>query len=549
MGPSSAHRHRLLVALAAVGASACKPAEPPRTAASVPSTAPVRRFRTPRVSCDAPANPGLQEGWAMVGWPTVPRFLSVEAEGAVLYASTTSTVCRSVDGGGRWEPILADLDAPALIAVDGARIVLRAEEAFEGREAVESVWWVTDDAGTHWQRHARPPEVGQGRIARILIHTRDVEGEYSAVSCGESYYAVVPSLRGRVPQALRSENGGVTWSRMTLPRALRQPGVTFRCVGHDAVVLERGGAVPLVTAFSRDRGAHWQSVIRMPAARAFESDGLSSEDEDLPSSGCAPLAGHGVFCEVRGQAWASSDRGRRWYRANSPVGGRALPMHGEFLLGVGGGIARSTDAGRQWEIVTVAPGRANLGFRGGVVSPESYWLAGSVMWWTDDGGQRWTASQLPFELVAVLGRDRWIGLRPNPAADGCGTAMITTTRGRTWAPSLPSPVRRVIDRAGEIRAWTCADPPRMFASGDGVHWRSMRAEPEPEDDADELAATAHDGARVELHDGALRTTRPGGATEVIAQAWPRDIAPVAVASSEGRARVVVFGNGTVLRRP
>jgi hypothetical protein len=71
----------------------------------------------------------------------------------------------------------------------------------------------------------------------------------------------------------------------------------------------------------------------------------------------------------------------------------------------------------------------------------------------------------------------------------------------------------------------------------------------PEDDADELAATAHDGARVELHEGALRTTRPGGATEVIAQAWPRDIAPVAVASSEGRARVVVFGNGTVLRRP
>lgn len=549
MGPSSTDLRPLLLAALAAGGLSCKPAEPPRSAANLPPSGPVRRFRTPRVSCDAPANPGLAAGWAMVGWPTVPRFLSVEAEGAVLYATTTSTVCRSVDGGQRWDPVLVDLDAPSLIAVEGARIVLRAEEAFEARESVDTVWWVTDDGGTRWARHARPPEVGQGRIARIAIHARDVEGEYAAVSCGDAYYAIVPSLRGRVPIALRSENGGVTWSRMTLPRALRQPGVTFRCVGHDAVVLERGGAVPLVTAYSRNRGARWESVLRMPAAaRAFESDGVPGDDAELPSSGCAPLSGRGVFCEVRGQAWASSDRGRRWYRANSPVGGRAVPMHGEFLLGVGGGIARSTDAGRQWEIVTVAPGRANLGFRGGVVSSESYWLAGSVMWWTDDGGQRWTASQLPFELVAVLGRDRWIGLRPNPGADGCGTAMLTTTRGRLWRPSLTQPVRRVVERAGELRAWAC-NAERMFVSTDGLRWRATAAEPEPDEPAEELAAVALDGARVELRDGALRASGPGGADEVIAQAWPRDIAPVAVASGEGRPRVVVFGNGTVLRRP
>ena len=551
MGPP-ATRHRpplVAAALSAVALATCKPAEPPRSAANVAPPAPVRRFRTPRVGCEAPAPPAITAGWALEGWPAVPRFLSVEAEGAVLYATTTATVCRSVDGGRRWEPLLVDLDAPSLIAVEGARIVLRAEEAFEGSETVDTVWWVTDDAGTHWQRHARPPEVGQGRIARIAIHARDVEGEYAAVSCGDAYYAVVPSVRGRVPVALRSETGGVTWSRMTLPRALRQPGVTFRCVGHDAVVLERGGAVPLVTAFSRDRGAHWESVVRMPAAaRAADADGAGDES-DLPSSGCAPLAGRGVFCEVRGQAWASSDRGRRWYRANSPVGGRAVPMHGEFLLGVGGGIARSTDAGRQWEMVTVAPGRANLGFRGGVVSSESYWIAGTAMWWTDDGGQRWTASQLPFELVAVLSRDRWIGLRPDAASDGCGVAMVTTTRGQLWRPALTVPVRRVVERAGELRAWACGGAARMFVSGDGFRWRVARPEPEPEEETDEPTAAALDGARVELRDGALHASGPGGPDEVVAASWPRDIAPVAVASGEGRARVVVFGNGTVLRRP
>ena len=90
--------------------------------------------------------------------------------------------------------------------------------------------------------------------------------------------------------------------------------------------------------------------------------------------------------------------------------GVARGVDSGVALGVGGGVARSTDAGRQWEIVTVAPGRANLGMRGGVLNPQSYWLAGTALWWTDDGGEHWTASPLPWELVAVLARRRWIGL-------------------------------------------------------------------------------------------------------------------------------------------
>ena len=527
----------------------CRAVAPPRAPVALAPPVRVRRFRMPRASCEPPALPNLEGGWTVVGWPTVPRFISVEAEGAVLYATTTSSVCRSLDGGRRWEAALQSLDAPNLIAVDGARIVVRAEESWEGSDDVASVWWVSENGGVEWQRHERPPEVGQGRMSRILIRTRDVVGEYAAVSCGDAFFALVPAARGRGPRALRSEDGGMSWAPMLLPRALRQPGVTFRCIGHDAVVLERGGAVPTVTAFSRDRGEHWESIVRVPlSVRVGEPEAF--DDVSLPSSGCAPLAGSGVFCEVRGQGWASADRGRRWHRADSPVGGRAVPMHGEFLLGVGGGVVRSTDAGRQWEIVTVAPGRANLGFRGGILSPGSYWLAGSALWWTDDGGERWSASQLPWELVAVLGRDRWVGLRPQENRDdSCGTVMLTLNRGASWRPSLPTLVKRMTLEDGELHAFACDASSRVFASRDAVRWRPIHAEPPPEADAqDDAMTTTPDGTRVELHDAALRVVDTQGHITVVATSWPRDVVPVAASTEAGALRVVVFGNGTVIRR-
>ena len=338
---------------------------------------------------------------------------------------------------------------------------------------------------------------------------------------------------------------------MNIPPRLREPGSTFRCIGHDAVALERGGAVPLVTAFSRDRGRRWETLASLPIVAQAAADTIPADDA-LPSSGCAPLAGRGVFCEVSGQGWASSDLGHRWHRANSPVGGRTLPMHGEFLLGIGGGVALSTDAGHRWEMVTVAPGSANLGIRGAVLSPTSYWLAGSALWWTDDGGQHWTATPLPWELVAVLARRRWIGLRPSAGQrDGCGgTIMLTSTAGRSWRPVLGPNVKRVTMRDGELRAMLCGVAARVLASRDGTSWRpvSPRIDDDLEDN-DEDAPIIVDGMRLELSNGALQVSRIGDAPEVISAAWPRDIMPIAASAVDGHPAVVVFGNGTVLRRP
>lgn len=550
MGPRRLRTSLALRAALGLVVAACTHRATVRPTEPAAAARPGRRFRAPRVPCEAPAFPRVADPWVVVGWPTAPRFSSVEAEGATLYATTTSSVCRSLDGGRRWQPVLVDLDAPLLVAVEGGRIVVRSEEAWQGRDDVDAVWWVTTNGSNDWVRHQRPPEVGEGHVEHMTVNARGIHGEYAAVSCGDAFFTVVPSPRGRAPLALRSQDGGITWTRMSIPPRLRELGMTFRCIGHNAVALERGGAVPLVTAFSRDRGDHWETLVRLPAVARAPSEGAPGDDT-VPSNGCSPLSGQGVFCEVQGQSWATSDLGRRWRRANSPVGGRTLPMHGEFLLGIGGGVARSTDAGRQWEIVTVAPGSANLGIRGAVIAPDSFWLAGTALWWTDNGGERWTASPLPWELVAVLARRRWVGLRPNDDSGvGCGgTVMLTTNEGRSWRPVLGPRVKRVVSRGTTLRAVLCGQNPRVLESEDGARWRPSERRPDDEEEDDDDVPVIADNLRIELVEGTLRAVHDGGSTEVLATAWPHDITPVAAAASDGHATAVVFGNGTVLRRP
>jgi hypothetical protein len=253
-----------------------------------------------------------------------------------------------------------------------------------------------------------------------------------------------------------------------------------------------------------------------------------------------------VFCEVHGQAWATTNLGRRWHRANSPVGGRALAVEGEYLVGVGGGVAVSNDAGRQWEMVTVSAGRANLGIRGGVASATSYWLAGTALWWSDDGGERWTATQLPWQLVAVLGRERWVGLRSSMSNTCDGVLMLTTNGGSTWTPVSSIRMQQVARVGDMLYARACASPSRVYVSHDGQRWRVDARAQFPDEDSDD--APAADGTRAVLRDGVLSLVR-GDVSEHVATGWPRDMVPIAIARAEGASTVIVFGNGTVLRRP
>lgn len=89
----------------------------------------------------------------------------------------------------------------------------------------------------------------------------------------------------------------------------------------------------------------------------------------------------------------------------------------------------------------------------------------------------------------------------------------------------------------------------MMVSTDGLRWRTAEilSVSDPDDDP-ERAIVTREGVRVSVREATITTTRPDGVSEVIARGWPGDLFPVAAWSPGGALRVLVCGNGTVLRR-
>lgn len=515
-----------------LGVVACASARPP-VRSSRPVEAPARTLHAPRVSCQPPAQPELAAGYRVTRWPTAPRFLSVGSLGGGLFATTTSSVCTSDDGGLGWRPLLEALEYPALQAMENGTVVVREglDPNGEPVPGAEVRWWVSTDGGERWRDQREAPESVVHGVTRVTLPHL---GEREAVSCGGVLFTTV-ARENASPIVIESLDQGEGWRRArgigTLPRA----GVNLRCVSSGFVIVERHDRIPL--AFSRDAGATWHPVRPPPVVVPDDGDVVRVE------RGCVPLVRTGLFCELYGQVWVSDDDGRRWHRGSSPVGGRALVERGSQILGVGGGVAESNDAGRRWMLRAAGSGRSNLGLRGGILDDRRFWLAGAALWWTDDGGEHWSASLLSWELVSVIDRRRWVGFARGPDGESCRGKVVTTTDGgRTWRTSLAS-VASVRSVNGVLHATLCGAAARYRVSRDGLAWRPLLiAAPAEESDAD-VAARTDDGTLLRLERDELRA---GGT--LLASGWPRDIVPVMGRSVAGTVELVVFGNGTVLRR-
>lgn len=520
---------RLCGALLAV---ACASSPPPVRTTRVVEEPPPRALRAPRTPCRPPQEPELAAGYRVVRWPSSPRFTSVGALGGALFATTSSSVCASSDGGLRWRPLLESLEFPALLAMEAGALVVR-EGIDPNGDAVpgaEVRWWVSTDGGERWRdQRAAPESVGQG-VARVTLPRL---GEGEAVTCGGVLFATI-DRDGAPPILVESLDGGEGWRRtrgVVLPRG----GARVRCVASGFVMVERRDRMPV--AFSRDAGASWRTVRPPPVIVPDEAEELRAE------RGCVPMLRRGLFCDLYGQTWVSDDDGRRWHRGSSPVGGRALVDRGAQLLGVGGGVAESHDSGRRWVLRASGAGRSNLGLRGGVVDDRSYWLAGSALWWTDDGGEHWAATLLPWELVSVLDRRRWVGFVPGPDGESCRGRVVTTVDGgRRWRSTLTR-VASVRATGAALHATLCGATPRYRTGRDGVTWRPTPADAPAEDGDADTAVRTGEGLVVRLEDDTLL-----GGDAVLASGWPRDIVPVVARSVAGTVDLVVFGNGTVLRR-
>lgn len=526
---------------AVVSVCACSAAPPPVRTVSVARPPPEPpSLRAPQMRCAPPRAPEVAAGWRVVQWPRAPRFVSVEAQAGALYATTTSAVCASEDGGGRWHSLIEDVEYPTVVSTRDGRVTVRTGIDPDGNAVpgAEVAWWISEDGGERWRRQTAAPEAAPSGAtpsgATVRVHA---SSSRTTVSCGGVQFTTV-SREGRGAAVIQSLDGGDTWQRVRSLGERRVDDAQVRCAASGVVLLERGDRVPI--ALSRDAGATWRSLRAPPVVR---------EDDAEVGPGCEPFGERGVLCELYGQTFITEDDGRHWRFGHSPVGGRSLPTRGARIVAVGGGVATSDDGGRRWSLVAPAPGGTNLGLRGGVVSDASYWLAGTALWWTDDGGARWQASLLPWQLVSVVDRRRWVGFDAGNNGTRCGGTMrLTINGGRTWTVPLPYPVATVRVERGTIRATTCGRVPRTWVSRNGARWsRAPQVDTTDADDGAREVVETDDGVIIEVRDGSL-VARRRGETETLARRWPEELVPVAARSRDGAVDAVLFGNGTVLRR-
>lgn len=513
-------------------AAACAGPRPTvRTTRIVSAPSPHTLF-APRTPCHPPGLPALAAGYRVVRWPSAPRFSSVGSLAGALFATTTSSLCASIDGGLQWRPLLESLEFPTLLAMDDGAMVVREGIDPNGGAVpgAEVRWWSSADGGEHWRDQRAAPSSGGRGLTRVTL---PLLGEHEAVSCGGALFATIERADSG-PILIESLDGGDEWRRargIVLPH----DGAQVRCVVSGFVMIERRDRMPV--AFSRDAGASWHGVRPPPVILPEEGEVIRAE------RGCVPMQRRGLFCDLYGQIWVSNDDGRRWHRGSSPVGGRSLVERGAQILGVGGGVAESDDSGRRWLLRASGSGRSNLGLRGGIVDGRSFWLAGSALWWTDDAGEHWSATLLSWELVSVLDRRRWVGFVPGGERGACHGKVVTTVDGgRRWRSTLTS-VTSVRVANGMLQATLCGTTPRYRVGRDGLTWRPAVLEALSDGAEQDSAVRTADGTAVRIDQGRLQW-----GDSVLASGWPRDIVPVVARSSAGAVDLLVFGNGTVLRR-
>lgn len=531
-------RRSSLTALLVAGCAAHR-APPPRVTVVAHETPAPTGPLAPRVRCEVGDAPRVADGYRVLQWPTAPRFLGVEVQAGVLYGTTSSAVCASVDGGRVWRTLLDDVDWPALHLAPG-RLWVRTGVDLEGNSVSPARWWRSDDTGDHWAQPEGPPPPAEPNSVTVRVPR---QGDSRAVVCGGALFATVPRGDG-LTWVLQSLDGDDTWQRV---RGLGLPSIPLgvRCVGAGAVLIERENHIPV--AVSRDTGASWRAV-RAPAAALRNTELAQTEvGSGNTDRGCDVWGQRGLLCELNGQTWVSDDDGRRWHPGHSPVGGRSFATRGARLLAVGGGVAESADGGRRWALVAPASGRHNLGLRGGILD-GALWLASSALWWSDDGGTRWSASLLEFQLVAVLGRRRWVGFEPGADSQSCaGRVRVTLDGGARWRTPLRQAIQRVQQTSNGIEAIGCGAVPQTWVSRDGLRWARLDGPPGAESGESASPVRTVDGLVVEVRDGQLVCARPDGSQQILSTRWPRDVQPVAAASVGATLETVLFGNGTVLR--
>jgi photosystem II stability/assembly factor-like uncharacterized protein len=379
--------------------------------------------------------------------PSSVRDLQIDPQNAeTVYAAAYSGFWRTTDGGEHWVQATEDLDAYyQLLALPGALlssvhgVLMRSEDAGDTWDPVDGSWgdisalvadpaapggaWLatlrgglfrTSDGGRTWTQSAR-----RGLRASFIQSVA-----FDPFRPGTLYAVSLPFAGAATGKLQRSLDAGASWGPTLSVLDVSSIAADPRRPAHLYAGTPRGVAV------SRDRGAHWQRLLREP-------QGIDVVAVDPHRPGTLWAAGR--------RFWRSRDAGRTWKRLASPIApgtdARAAkifpsPWHPETLYLIDSylNLRRSTDDGATWEVLD-QNGPSALAFD--PVQQDLLYLADASgnLRKSLDGGTTWepVASVVGGVAVTALLIDRL-----DPSVFYAGTAgngvWRSPDQGVTWQP-------------------------------------------------------------------------------------------------------------------
>ena len=265
---------------------------------------------------------------------------------------------------------------------------------------------------------------------------------------------------GSAGTVLRTEDGGATWKRVTVPDAMR---LDFRDVdaidAHTVYLLSIGNGPASRIYKTVDAGETWTLQFQNDDPKVF-LDAMSFWD-----------AAHGIVIgdSIAGQfcIMTTADGGKEWMRVPASALPPALPNEGAFAasgtniavfgseeawIGTGAAatarVLHTTDRGRTWTVAATPLGAGasagifSVAFRDrqhGVVVGGDYRLEREAVdnaAVTSDGGHTWTLARGLSGFRSVVAYIP--GERQSLIAVGPQGADVSTDDGRSWT-SMPSP--------------------------------------------------------------------------------------------------------------
>jgi len=304
-------------------------------------------------------------------------------------------------------PMLADAELADVSFVDPMR-----GWAVGDRGAI----WHTADGGATWRLQ---PSGVDCRLESVQF----LDADNGWAAGGFSY----PYSNQTAGVLLSTRDGGRSWQYdrgLVLPR-LRQ--VRFFNATQGWAVGERSAMFPLGLFATDDGGRSWT-----PLAGELAEDWHAADFLD-PFTG-AVAGRRGVAAPVRRRGLPDAPSGGFGLRTLSAI--KFSPQGTGWLVGDGGLVVRSDDAGASWQIPpddVARHGAEGFDFRALAVWGEHAWIAGSPgtrVFHTADGGQTWdvsaTGQNLPIRALSFVDPQHgW-------AVGALGTVLQTSDGGSSW---------------------------------------------------------------------------------------------------------------------